>query len=118
MNYISLIFATLVIGLLAKCGSSSPPLAQPRLANPCEQIGVSYSPVGRIVQMKELMFKNQRDYGTHALIDASGNLQWVLKSTNMNLESYADGKMWYRVYGTRSENHPDLLVVCAVGLER
>ena len=87
----------------------------PPTVNPCEQrVGVGYSPVGRIVKMDDVLLKDRRDYGSHVLVDASDQLQFVLKSTNLNLDSYADGKKWYRVFGQRADDHPDLFVVCAV----
>jgi hypothetical protein len=63
--------------------------------------------------MDQMPLKDRREYGTHALIDASGNLQWVLEAKNLNLDSYSD-RMWHRVNGERSPEHPDLFVVCAV----
>lgn len=118
LNSVGLVSSALILTLLAKCGGSAPvahPTAQ--AVKPCEQSGVGYSPVGRIVRMDDVLLKDRRDYGSHVLVDASDNLQFVLKSTNLNLDSYAGGKKWYRVYGQRAEDHPDLFVVCAVSPE-
>ena len=113
LNYLSTIFVMLVLGLLAKCGGPAP-IAQPKPLDPCQLSGVSYAPVGRIVRMDEIIPKERRDYGKYVLIDASGNLQWVLRPTNLNLDSYADDGRWYRVDGQQSPDHLDLFIVCAV----
>jgi hypothetical protein len=122
MHYVSLIFATLLLGLIAKCGGptpTAPPQSKNKSTDPCnEQVGVSYSPVGRIVRVKELPLKDQRDYGTHALIDGSGNVQWILQSSRVNLDPYAGDNKWYRVDGRQSIEHPDLFVVCAISFSQ
>src|SRR2546430_7993710 len=113
MNYVTLIFATLSLSVIAKCGGPAP-IAQPKPIDPCQQSGVSYSPVGRIVRMDQVPLQQQRSYGTHVLLDGSGNIQWALQSSKVNLDSYADGKIWYRIDGTRSTEHADLFIVCSI----
>ena len=120
MNYVSLIFATVVLSLIAKCGGPAP-LAQPESNNkpttPCEeQIGVGYSPVGRIVRINEI--KGPHEYGTHVLVDGSGNVQWKLQSSRVKLDSYAGDNRWYRIDGRQSPDHMDLFIVCAVSFSQ
>ena len=113
MNYLSTIFLTLLLGLIAKCGGPAP-VAQPKPIDPCQQSGVSYAPVGQIVRMDQMPLKEHRDYGTHVLLDASGNVQFVLQAPNLKLDSYTDDGRWYRVHGQRSPDQSDLFIVCAV----
>jgi hypothetical protein len=120
MNYVTLIFATLVLGVIAKCGGSTP-VAQPQsnaqATAPCDdQIGVGYSPVGRILRINEI--KGPHEYGTHVLVDGSGNVQWILQSSRVNLDPYAGDNKWYRVDGRQSSEHPDLFIVCAISFSR
>ena len=113
MQYVSLIFAAVVLGVIAKCGGQAP-LAQPKPIDPCEQRGISYSPVGRIVRIDQVPLEQQRSYGTHVLLDGSGNIQWTLQSSKVNLDSYAGDNRWYRVDGRQSPDHPDLFTVCSI----
>ncbi len=113
MNLTALIFVAMSLGLIAKCGGRTP-VGQPKPVDPCQKSGVSYAPVGKIVRMDELPLKERREYGKYVLIDASGNLQWVLQATNLNLDPYSDDDKWYRVDGQQSPDHPDIFVVCAV----
>ena len=107
----------LMLGLIAKCGGGPAPVARPKPPNPCEQQGVSYSPVGKIAKMEQVPLPQKRPYGTHVLVDASGNIQWVLQSSNLNLDPFAGDNKWYRVDGIRSDEHPDLFNVCALSIE-
>jgi hypothetical protein len=113
VKYLSTIFVMLVLGLIAKCGGPAP-VAQPKPSDPCQQGGVSYAPVGRIVRMEQVLLKEHRDYGTHVLLDASGNVQFVLQAPNLKLEPYSEDGKWYRVDGRQSPDHSDLFIVCAV----
>ena len=113
MNYVTLIFATLSLSVIAKCGGPAP-IAQPKPIDPCQQSGVGYSPVGRIVRMDQVPWQQQRSYGTHVLLDGSGNIQWTLQSSKVNLDSHAGDNRWYRVDGRQSPDHPDLFTVCSI----
>ena len=113
MNYIGTIFAIASIAVLAKCGGP-PPAASPKPADPCGHTGVSYSPIGQIAKMDEVILKERREYGTHVLLDGSGNIQWVLQSPKIDLNPYTDDNKWYRVEGERSQEHPDLFIVCLI----
>src|SRR5947207_3379725 len=98
MNYASFVFVAITLSLIAKCGGP-PPRAQPQSntqpTDPSDgQIGVGYSPVGRILRINEI--KGPHEYGTHALVDGSGNVQWILQSSQVNLDSYAGDNRWYR----------------------
>jgi hypothetical protein len=66
--------------------------------------------------MNQMPLKDHRDYATHALIDASGNLQWVIQASHINLDSYAEDGKWYRVDGQQSPEHTDLFVVCSISI--
>jgi len=116
VNYLSTICLMFAVGLIAKCGGPAP-VAQPKPIDPCQQTGVSYAPVGRIVRMDEIVLKERRDYGTHALVDASGNVQFMLQAPNLKLDPYTDDGKWYRVDGQLSPDHHDLFIVCAVSPE-
>jgi hypothetical protein len=120
MNYVGLIFAALVLSLIAKCGGPSPlpqPQSNSQSRGPCdEQSGVGYSPVGRILRINEI--KGPHEYGTHVLVDGSGNVQWILQSPKVNLDSYAGDNRWYRVDGKRSPDHADLFIVCAISFSQ
>ncbi len=107
---------SVALGLIAECGGPAP-VAQPKPIDPCQQSGVSYAPVGKIVRMDELPPKERREHGKYVLIDASGNLQWVLQAANLNLDPYSDDGKWYRVDGQQSPDHSDLFIVCAVSIE-
>jgi hypothetical protein len=113
VNYLGAIFAVFVLSLIAKCGGHAP-VAPPKQIDPCQQSGVSYAPVGQIVRMDQMPLKEHRDYGTHVLLDASGNVQFVLQAPNLKLDPYADDGMWHRVDGQQSPDHSDLFIVCAV----
>ena len=120
MNFAALVFIAVALGLIAKCGGPPPP-AQPQSnsqpTGPCnDQMGVSYSPVGRIWRINEI--KGPHEYGTHVLVDGSGNVQWILQSSRMNLDQYAGDNHWYRIEGKRSEEHPDLFIVCALSFSQ
>ena len=113
MNLGALILTGLALVLIAKCGGPASPSQQtpnnPAKA-PCRHEGVGYAPVGRIFKIEDS--KAPRGYGTHVLVDGSGNLQWILKSDHMNLDAFAGDMRWYRVEGEISTEHPDLFVVC------
>ena len=118
VNCFNTILATLLVGLIAKCGGGPAPVAQPKPAqNPCEQQSIGYAPIGKIAKMDEVPVAQKRSYGSHVLVDASGNIQWVLQSPNLQLDPFASDGHWYRVEGSRSAEHPDLFVVCAVSPE-
>src|SRR5882724_7093211 len=120
MKFAALVLVAIVLGFIAKCGGPSVP-AQPQSSNkptnPCdEQIGVGYSPVGRILRINEI--KGPHEYGTHVLVDGSGNVQWILQSSRVNLDSFAGENRWCRIEGSRSNDHPDLFVVCAISFSQ
>jgi hypothetical protein len=117
MNFLSATLVTVLLALIANCGGPAP-IAQPKPVDPCQQGGVSYAPVGKIAKMEEVALAQKRPYGTHVLVDASGNIQWALQSPNMNLDPFAGDGRWYRLDGTPSADHPDLFLVCAVSLSR
>jgi hypothetical protein len=116
MNYVIQIGATLILSVIAKCGGPPPstPSSSSPAKEPCEQSGIGYAPVGKIAKMEQVPVAQKRPYGTHVLIDAGGNIQWVLQSSNLNLDAFADDGHWYRVDGTRAADRSDLFVVCAV----
>ena len=115
MNLTTLVSIAVALGVIAKCGGPAP-IAQPRPTDPCQQIGVGYSPVGRILRISEI--KGPHEYGTHALVDGSGNVQWILQSSRVNLDSFAGENRWCRIEGSRSNDHPDLFVVCAISFSQ
>jgi hypothetical protein len=115
MNYANSVFAAITLSVIAKCGGPAP-LAQPKPVDPCQQIGVSYSPVGRILRINEI--KGPHEYGTHVLVDGSGNVQWILQSSRVNLDQYAGDNRWYRIEGSRSNDHSDLFIVCAISFSQ
>ena len=117
MNPFTAVLASFAVAALAACGESKQPVTQASPTawqNPCGQRGISYSPVGRIFRMNDVVVKDKRDYGTHVLADASDNIQWVLQSPSVKLDDYAGDRRWYRIEGERSPEHPDLFVVCLV----
>jgi hypothetical protein len=120
MNYVGLIFATLGLSLIPKCGGPAPlahPQSNSQATSPCdEQLGIGYSPVGRILRINEI--KGVHEYGTHVLVDASGNVQWILQSSRVNLDPYAGDNKWYRVDGRQSTEHADLFIVCAISFSQ
>jgi hypothetical protein len=120
MNFAALVFIAVALGLVARCGGPAP-LAQPqsnnKLTGPCnEQTGIGYSPVGRILRINEV--KGPHEYGTHVLIDGSGNVQWILQSDRVKLDPYAGDNKWYRVDGRQSTDHSDLFIVCAISFSQ
>lgn len=67
--------------------------------------------------MDQIALKDRREYATHALVDSSGNIQWVLRQEGVNLDAFAGDGRWYRVEGEISAEHSDLFIVCLAYFE-
>jgi hypothetical protein len=120
MKFAALVLVAVALGLIAKCGGPAPvahPQSNNKPVDPCdEQTGVGYSPVGRILRINEI--KGPHEYGSHVLVDGSGNVQWKLQSSRVNLDPYAGDNKWYRIDGRQSTEHADLFVVCAISFSQ
>ncbi len=114
MNFTAVLVMAVAFALIARCRGPTSPNLTPSDASvkpPCQHEGSAYSPIGRIFKIEDS--KAPRGYGTHVLVDGSGNVQWILKSSQTKLDTFAGDNRWYRVDGQISPDHTDLFIVCA-----
>lgn len=123
MYQLNIAASSLAVVFIAQCGGPNPPpLAQPRPdsgiqippqpVDPCEQAGTGYTVVGRIFANDPT--RTGRNYGSHALVDQTGRVIWMLQSNRVGLAPFAGNNYNYQLEGRPSAQYSDLLIVCTL----